>query len=94
MWIPDWLLKIAGKEASNKLKLEDGPMDDTKKWYASKGVWAGVVTFLIGAYSLIGVTIMPALGHAPLPSIPDWLLTVLGGMGVYSRVTADTKIVS
>ena len=67
-------------------------MDSTKKWYTSKGVWTGVVTLLIGVYSLVNVTIMPAIGHAPLPAIPDWLLTILGTLGVYSRVTATDKI--
>lgn len=92
MWTPDWLLKLIGKQVANKIGLEDGNMEETKKWYTSKGVWTGVVTFLLGAYSLVSVSIMPALGKPPLPAIPDWVLTLLGAIGVYSRVTADTKI--
>jgi hypothetical protein len=92
VWIPDFLLKLLGKTVANKLELKEGPMDSSKAWYTSKGVWTGIVTFLIGAYSLVSITIMPALGHAALPSIPDWLLTILGAIGVYSRVSADKTI--
>lgn len=91
MWIPNFVLKILGHTVADKLKLEDGPMD-TKKWWQSKGVWTGVVTFLIGAYSLVSVTIMPAIGHGPLPAIPEWVFTLLGAIGVYSRVVADKTI--
>jgi hypothetical protein len=66
-------------------------MDSTKKWFQSKGVWTGIVTFLIGAYSLVGTALAPQFGWH-LPAIPEWVLTLLGTIGVYSRVTADTKI--
>ena len=92
MWTPDWLLKLIGKKVSDKIGLQEGTMEDTKKWWTSKGVWTGVVTFLLGAYSLVSVTVMPALGKPPLPPIPDWVLTLLGAMGVYSRVIAEKTI--
>lgn len=92
MWMPDFLLKWLGRTAADKIGLQEGAMDTTKKWYQSKGVWTGIVTFLIGAYSLAGATVLPALGHTALPPIPEWLLTVLGAMGVYSRVVATDKI--
>ena len=58
---------------------------NTKKWYLSKGVLTGIVTGLLGIYA----TIAPNAGW---PSIPDWVFALLGGMGIYTRVTADTKI--
>lgn len=62
-------------------------MDDTKAWYTSKTIWAGAIAALIGLYNAIG-----AVKH--LPPIPDWIFTILGAIGIYGRVTADTKIVS
>lgn len=61
-------------------------MDDTKPWYKSKTVWAGVVAVLIGLYNSIGANL-----HT-LPVIPDWVFALLGAVGVYGRATADTKI--
>lgn len=60
-------------------------MDGTKKWYASKGVWAGIVTGLLGIYA----TLVPVV---PLPPIPEWLFVILGAMGVYTRVMATKEI--
>jgi hypothetical protein len=78
--------KIAGKFAAKKLDLQgDEKMDESKKWYQSKGVWTGVVTALLGAY----VTLAPVF---KLPAIPEWIFTFLGAMGIYSRISADTKI--
>lgn len=85
MWIPNWLLKIAGHKIADKLKLEDGPMDDTKKWYASKGIWVGVITVALAAYGSAAV-------QFNLPHVPEWIFTLLGAAGLYSRATADTKI--
>lgn len=86
MWVPDFILKIFGHKIADKLDLkENSQMDDTKPWYQSKGIWAGVVAALVGLYNAIG-----AVKH--LPPIPDWIFTVLGAIGVYSRATADSKI--
>jgi hypothetical protein len=79
--------KLAGKYLANKLNLQEGNMDDTKKWYLSKGIWAGVVTALMGLY----LSLAPQL-H--LPAVPEWIFSILGVLGVYSRATAETKVVS
>jgi uncharacterized membrane protein len=50
-----------------------------------KGDWAGVVGGIIVAYNAIAPQI-----H--LPAIPEFVYALLGAIGVYSRVTADTKI--
>jgi hypothetical protein len=77
--------KLAGSWIGRKLKLED-KMDDSKSWYKSRTIWAGVVAVLIALYNSIGANL-----HA-LPAIPDWVFALLGAVGVYGRVTADTKI--
>lgn len=77
---------IAAKVVKSKINLlEDSQMDDTKKWYQSKGVWTGIVTALMGAY----VTLAPVF-H--LPVVPEWIFALLGTLGIYTRVTADSKI--
>lgn len=76
---------IAGKWLKNKIKLEDGPMDDTKKWYKSKSIWTGVVAVLVAAYG-------SASANFGLPPVPEWVFAILGTIGIYTRVNATTKI--
>jgi hypothetical protein len=83
--------RLAGKAIAKKLDLQEGPMDDKKKWFKSKGVWTGIVTVALGAYELARVNLAPQFGWN-LPEVPSVVLTVLGTMGVYSRMTADKKI--
>lgn len=86
MIFQNFFAKLAGKKAADILKLQEASkMDSTKKWWQSKGVWTGVVTGLVAIYG----SLAPGLN---LPHIPEWVFTILGGMGVYTRVTADTKI--
>ena len=62
---------------------------DSKKWYLSKGVWAGIITALIGA----GTAIAKLFGiDLNTNSIFGVIITILGALGLYSRVTADTTI--
>lgn len=77
--------KLVAKYLSNKIKLEDGPMDDKKKWYKSKTIWTGVVAVLLAAYS----TASASFG---LPPVPEWVFAILGTLGIYTRATATTKI--
>lgn len=84
-WIPDWVLKIFGHKIEDKLNLQEGNLDGTKPWYQSKTIWAGIVAALVGVYNSIAAV-------KALPPIPDWIFTILGAIGIYSRVTADTKI--
>jgi hypothetical protein len=86
MWIPDFLVKMFGRKLEDKLDLqEDSKMDDTKKWYQSKGIWTSVVSGLIGIYQAVSVI------H-PLPPIPPFVFTLLGAMGLYALRTADKTI--
>ena len=79
--MPNWIAKLIGKFASKKLNLQEGTVE-TKKWYTSKTVWVGIVTGVLGIYMSI----------PGLPPIPEWVFAILGGMGIYTRVTATTKI--
>lgn len=86
MKLPDFIYRFIGRRIADRLDLKEvKDMDDTKKWYQSKGVIAGIVTGLMGIY----LTLAPQL-HWPV--VPEWIFSILGAMGVYSRVTADTKI--
>lgn len=60
-------------------------MTTNKPWYTSKGVWAGIITALLGAYDM-------AAGPCNLPPIPGGVYIALGSLGLYSRSTATQKI--
>jgi len=80
----DWVYKLAGKEAAKKLGLEDTM--DTKKWYKSKTIWTAIISVLIGAIQPIST----AFGHPIV--IPDWIISLLVGMGLYTARTAEKSI--
>lgn len=85
------LAYLLGKFIKSKLDKGGSSMDGKKKWYQSKNVWTGIVTVLIGIYSLIQASLAPVLGFT-LPAIPEWLFTVLGAIGIYTRVSATKTI--
>lgn len=58
---------------------------ETKPWYVSKGVWTGIVTGVLGVYATLAL-------QFHWPAVPDWIFTILGAMGIYSRVNATTTI--
>ena len=64
---------------------------ETKSWYKSKGVITGIVTLVIGLYIAVDTQIGPVAGF-DLPNIPEWIFTILGAMGIYSRVTATALV--
>jgi hypothetical protein len=63
---------------------------DTKKWYLSKGIWAGILTAVIGAGTAICTLFGFDLNSNALFGI---VVSILGALGLYSRATADSKIV-
>lgn len=85
MKIPDFLLKFAGRKVADKLDLQEADKMETKAWYKSKTVIAGVLAGVIGIYNTLSTA-------KNWPPIPDFVYTLLGAMGVYGRVTAETKI--
>lgn len=91
MAIPLWAAKLAGKFLAKKLDLKEGTVEDSKKWYQSKAVLAGLATALFGTYELVKTNVAPNFGWT-LPDIPSWVFTLLGAMGIWGRVTAEKKI--
>lgn len=59
---------------------------ETKKWYKSKGVWSGAFVILIALYN-----IAIKLG-APFNPLWEEVYIILGGLGIYSRKVAKTKL--
>ena len=57
----------------------------TKKWYASKAIWAGVITVLVASYNA-------ASAQFGLPPIPDFVFGILAALGIYGRVASTTVI--
>ena len=88
MKLPDFVLRWIGKKIASEIDLKEASqMDSTKKWYQSKSIWTGVVAVLIGLYGLLQANLIPTL-----PPIPEWVFTILGAVGIYTRVVATDKI--
>ncbi len=62
-------------------------MDTTKSWYLSKAVWTGVLSVLLGLYYLLRANLFPSW-----PDIPDYLISILGILGITFRATAKTTL--
>jgi uncharacterized membrane protein len=62
---------------------------NSKDWYKSKGMWAGIITALVGAAQTIGLQFGFDLLGNPIAST---VLSILGVLGVYGRVSATTSI--
>lgn len=90
-WLKNLVIKIAARKVAKQLDLQEGPMSDSKSWLKSKGVWTGVVTVLIGTYEMVAQYLAPQFGWN-LPPIPGFVFTILGTLGIYSRVIASTTI--
>lgn len=60
-------------------------MEQTKKWWQSKAVWAGVVAVGMAAYNT-------ASAEFGLPPVPEFVYGILGAFGIYGRVSATSVI--
>jgi hypothetical protein len=91
-WLQNLVVKIAARKAAKALDLQEGtPMENSKPWYKSKGVITGLVTVLISTYEAVKVTVAPQVGWN-LPDIPAIAYTILGALGIYSRVAANSTV--
>lgn len=67
-------------------------MIDEKKWYASKGVWGGIVTVLALALTAFGY----GIGPDDQVALTDYLVSIGGAVGgllaIYGRVKASKKV--
>lgn len=52
-------------------------MDETKSKWKSKAVWSAILTAIVGAIQPVST----ALGHPIV--VPQWVVEVLIGMGIY-----------
>jgi hypothetical protein len=91
VWLKNLIIKKAAKEVSEKLNLKEGPMEEGKSWYKSKGVITGITAVLLGTYEMVRLNLAPQFGWN-VPEIPPVIFTFLGALGVYSRVTAGKVI--
>ena len=60
-----------------------------KKWWLSKTVWAGIITVALGVLKLVDQQFGLTLAEGP---IVNAVIAVLGALGIYGRVSADTEI--
>jgi len=91
MGLPLWFAKILTRGITKKLDLQEGPMQENKPFWKSKGVLTGIVTVLVSTYELSRVALAPQFGQV-WPPIPPMVYTVLGALGIYSRVVATQTI--
>lgn len=67
-------------------------MNEQKPWYASKGVWGGLIAALVGLLSLFGIHIP----EGEVQTITDTVMSIVtsgaGLLAVYGRVVAKTKL--
>lgn len=84
------IAKIAGKYIANKLKLEDGPLNESKPWYKSKTIWAAVYVILRGAYEGVRTMILPNLPEIP-PMVDSIVSAVAGVQVVRSRIAGPDQ---
>lgn len=70
---------------------------DSKKWWQSKTILAGIVTILIVVYGAVSESLAGQCGVegsfcVNLPAIPEWVFGVLATFGIYGRAKATTVI--
>jgi endonuclease YncB( thermonuclease family) len=65
---------------------------ETKPWYASKGVWGGVVAVIAGALGLLGYTFGIEEQERLVEGILQLIAVVGGALGLYGRVVATKPI--
>lgn len=63
----------------------------TKAWYTSKTVVAGALGVILAAYLFVQANFVPSL-PVPPAGIIDTIVGILSAIGIFGRVTADTKI--
>lgn len=91
MWIPDFVVKMFGRNVAAKLNLQEGAMP-TKPWYQSKTIWSDVVTILLAILGFVDKTWTG--GHIVSSPFYSMALTFLGAMGIYTRANATTILTS
>lgn len=66
-------------------------MEETKPWYLSRGVWAGVVAALVGVATVFGLNVEGE--QESIINVVVGLAEVVSGIvAIYGRVRAKAKI--
>lgn len=71
---------------------------DSKHWYTSKTIWAGIIAVILGVYDAAVAGLLSGCNTDPvglcfhLPVIPAWVFSILAAFGIYGRKTATTTI--
>ena len=63
----------------------------TKAWYQSKTIIAGALGVVLALYLFIQNNFVPSL-PVPPAGIVETIIGILSAVGIFGRVTADTKI--
>jgi hypothetical protein len=84
----DLIAKVAGKFLAAKLQLEDDPMDEKKKWFQSKTLWAAIYIIASTAYKTTKELIAPGLPDIP-PFVDAIMDTLCGVQVVKSRLNSE-----
>ncbi len=64
---------------------------ETKPWWQSKTIWAGVIVVFIATYNGFRPAFAESF-HVTLPVIPEFVYALLGALGVYGR-NSTTKVI-
>ena len=68
-------------------------IDATKPWWASKTIWAGIASILLGLGSLVfGWAVTPTDIADAAAQLYDLLTAILGLLAIVGRLTADKRI--
>ena len=70
---------------------------ETKPWYMSKAIWAGIASIIILVYNALVTGLSSGCGAEEgicinLPNIPAFVLGILAALGIYGRGSATTKV--
>ncbi|TVM35615.1 hypothetical protein [Oceanidesulfovibrio marinus] len=66
-------------------------MDESKKWWASKTVWAGVVTIIASILGLLGFDFGADLQAQVVDKLPAIVTGVAGLVTIAGRIVATKK---
>ena len=71
--------------------MADATLVTPKSWWTSKTIIAGALGILLAVYLFVQANFLPNL-PVPPSNIVDTIVGILSGLGIFGRVTADTKI--
>ena len=90
-WLKNLIAKRAGKKIAREIGLQEDSMEEKKSWWKSKTIWSGVLAVAVSVYNSAREPLGASFGIT-LPEIPEFVFAVLGGMGIYGRVSAKVPV--